>query len=786
MQEKELYIEYEPSSGSLYEQLQRSTRDEIQRLSGEVWTDYNPGDPGITMADILNYALTELDYKLGFDLQDYLIDKKAHFEPQQYGLFLPEMVYPTAPVTVMDYQKLLLSEFPEIEKVEMVPSERTGYYNITLYLSSFGENTSTLCHRVFLFFHRHRNLCENLREEDIKIHEKNTPTNYISLVSEVELDNGADPSSVLAHIYWHIMSYLFGSVRVKRLDRYYRSENIIMEEWVGGKERDTEVLIPEQNNNQEELFIQLSDIRGVKKFKTCFFVEGITTEEAIDSSKKMVSSFCNEHTLFIPRNRSELKVRLYAEGADLSVNMERFHAELQALSLARENRQPKYLRNQQQSYLSQSLLKPGVYREVWDYASIMKDFPECYRTEIERSRLSGSTPCTFEVYLSLFDRLIERGLEEVRQLKELLSIHHKQSNTMWLLKGEGREISEEIAKRNIFLLKNRYMDFLDDLYGVESSSVKVDGVAWYGLTEKEELERRARFLSHVPELTECRFQSYNIYDKRNRENLPVIKKYISLLFGLSMDESMAVGNVLPSHNLMIMSDEERDKRAREMLNFMLVDERMLSSKNIENIPLSEDDLTDDEKQSEYNRMRYELMIFNNNLLSGGLFRGGIDIRHYYLVTVGESEYLLVFRNEEDNDWLTIGRSNHKNRLVKFANLLCRYLQELNRKCEAIYVLEHNLFLPSEHYTDTADESFKVSFVMPNWTSRFHSERFITSLKKVISQLLPAHINYKICQLNVLQMQYFERAYHEWREVLAKRESRAEIIVAQDAMLSELT
>ncbi|MFR5760047.1 MAG: hypothetical protein ACLUE2_22270 [Bacteroides cellulosilyticus] len=36
------------------------------RLSGKVWTDFNAHDPGVTLADIANYALTEMDYKLRF------------------------------------------------------------------------------------------------------------------------------------------------------------------------------------------------------------------------------------------------------------------------------------------------------------------------------------------------------------------------------------------------------------------------------------------------------------------------------------------------------------------------------------------------------------------------------------------------------------------------------------------------------------------------------------------------------------------------------------------------
>lgn len=784
MEEKKLYIEREGPDGALYEKLQRNTLDELQRLSGEVWTDYNPSDSGVTAADIVNYALTELDYKLDFDLRDYLTDEDGNFVPERYGLFLPEAVYPTAPVTTEDYRKLLLAEFPEIENTEIKAGNIwTGRYSMTLYLSPFGENTSELRSRVFSFFHRHRNLCENLREENIRIYDNTSPENELSLFSEVELETGADPTLVLTRIYWKILRYLAGSVRIRRLDRNYRSGNVSIEEWMDGTGRDTDVQIPHQKNTQEELFAGLCGIDGVKSFKTCYFVKGNTVEDI--AGRETVSSFSGGNRLFIPRNRRELKVRMYSNGTELTVNMERFHAELQSLYFARKDRQPKNREGDgNRSEFSRSLLKPGVYRDVWEHTPVSRDFPEMYRSEMKRSRSPEGVPGTFEAYLGLFDRIMERGLEEARQLKDLLSILSGEGGTMRI--GKDGNAVGETGERNVFALKNRYMDFLDRLYDVESSPEKVEGVAWYDPTEEEEIARRARFLRHVPELTECRSRACDIYGERDAENLPVIKKHLSLLFGLNMDESLSVGNVLPGHNLILMGDREEGKRMRERMNSMLVDERMLTSKHTENIPLKEQAMTEDEKLAAYNQMRHELMIFNTNLLSGGLFRGGISIHNYRLVTAGESEYLLVFRNEEEENWLNIGRSNRKERLAELANLLRRYLLELNRRCEAVYVLEHSLFVHSEKYPGLTEEPFNVSFVVPDWTSRFHSERFMKSLDRIICRLLPAHIRYDIHRLNVQQMQYFEAAYCDWRTALAEHAPEAELRQCQDAMVSELT
>ena len=56
----EHYIRQLAENENLYSYLQRQTLEEVHRLSGKVWTDFNAHDPGVTLADIANYALTEM------------------------------------------------------------------------------------------------------------------------------------------------------------------------------------------------------------------------------------------------------------------------------------------------------------------------------------------------------------------------------------------------------------------------------------------------------------------------------------------------------------------------------------------------------------------------------------------------------------------------------------------------------------------------------------------------------------------------------------------------------
>ncbi len=149
---------------NLYSYLQRQTLEEVHRLSGKVWTDFNAHDPGVTLADIANYALTEMDYKLGFGTMDYLTGEDGIFEPERFGLFPPEKVYTTAPVTLEDYRRLFFARIPELENVWVECNAATGGYTVKIALPPFEEedNGKTVVKQVAKIYNSHRNLCEYL------------------------------------------------------------------------------------------------------------------------------------------------------------------------------------------------------------------------------------------------------------------------------------------------------------------------------------------------------------------------------------------------------------------------------------------------------------------------------------------------------------------------------------------------------------------------------------------------------------------------------------------------
>lgn len=78
----------------------------IEKLAGSCWTDYNAHDPGVTILEALCYAITDLSYRLSFEVEDLLAYPAGESHPP---LFLTARESLTVnPLTINDYRKLLI------------------------------------------------------------------------------------------------------------------------------------------------------------------------------------------------------------------------------------------------------------------------------------------------------------------------------------------------------------------------------------------------------------------------------------------------------------------------------------------------------------------------------------------------------------------------------------------------------------------------------------------------------------------------------------------------------
>lgn len=162
-----MFIKKRERTANFYQELQERTLDRLQELSGDVWTDFNIHDPGVTISDNMNYALFELQYKLELPFQAFIGPDTADYVNK--GILPGDFIFSQSIVTPEDYEQLFLNGIEHLETCSV--EFNNGYYTVQASVSPNNPNASTenIKEEIFVLFHENRNLCEDLRWDDIQL-----------------------------------------------------------------------------------------------------------------------------------------------------------------------------------------------------------------------------------------------------------------------------------------------------------------------------------------------------------------------------------------------------------------------------------------------------------------------------------------------------------------------------------------------------------------------------------------------------------------------------------------
>jgi hypothetical protein len=178
-----------------YALLKAAGVDRVQELAGDIWTDYNQHDPGITILEQLCYALTELAYKSNMSMDDLLYAKRqVPFDPKDNAFFPAFKVFPCSPLNIIDYRRLLIDQlYPDVRNAWLVPLESgafgvnmSGLFQVNLQLNDNSpEKRQQAKESAFRILNRNRNLSEDF--EQVRI--------LMPLEIAVKVDLSLDPKA---------------------------------------------------------------------------------------------------------------------------------------------------------------------------------------------------------------------------------------------------------------------------------------------------------------------------------------------------------------------------------------------------------------------------------------------------------------------------------------------------------------------------------------------------------------------------------------------------------------
>lgn len=80
----------------------------IQEIGGRAWTNFNLGDPGVTILEALCYAITDLGYRTSYSIPDILAPDPSLPPQDNKNFYTARQILTVAPVTFTDYRKLLI------------------------------------------------------------------------------------------------------------------------------------------------------------------------------------------------------------------------------------------------------------------------------------------------------------------------------------------------------------------------------------------------------------------------------------------------------------------------------------------------------------------------------------------------------------------------------------------------------------------------------------------------------------------------------------------------------
>ncbi|WP_456314714.1 hypothetical protein [Pseudomonas shirazensis] len=559
----------------------------IESLGSKFWTDYNTHDPGITILEVLCYAITDLGMRINLPIEDLLSNDSNPIDEQ---FFTASKILPTQAVTALDYRKIIIDidpkkikncwlqktvkklfvnckegkislvkeDFSETPERFIKETEISGYYTI---LVDFDENDpakkEVLRNQIIEKFHANRNLCEDILEvKEIEIQP-------IAVCALIEIAPEANEEYIHAKITLELEKYLSPTIQYYSLsemfDKGFSSDEIYEGPFLNNGFIDTNEL----KNSSLRTEVRLSDImqiimnvEGVKVVKdislnNCEFIEseGSVWNICIQPNKK--PSLCHKSTLnfskgILPVTVNKTKAKIYLE--DLKEDL---------------------AYTQQKASQNRDIPLPnGKVTASEFYSSITNNFPENYGIgEIGLSETASAERKAkakqLKGYLLFFDQILASYFKHLSNIKEILSINNELSNTYFTqpitdMTGFEEIVNEDYLssgeeKLNAFLFghlddsikrQNQVKDHLIARFAERFAEYAFLMKSLYGSSSDEiVLQNKSDFLINYDTISSRRGSGFNYFNQPecnlwNTYNVTGLENRIAGLLGIKGDKNL--------------------------------------------------------------------------------------------------------------------------------------------------------------------------------------------------------------------------------------------------------
>ena len=711
-----------------YENLRSLGIKLTQDFSAETWTDYNLHDPGVTILETLCYAITDLAYRTKFRIEDILTDEDGTIDSKKNYFISPRDILSTNPVSVNDFRKLLIDNFPEIENAWLEPYTPripvTGCKGQLSVLIQFKHMLMQDCkpwdertkqirkEQISQFINGHRNLGE-IFQEVIFLEPRKVEVRADVLIKDNQL-----PEDLLVNIYAEIYRTLsplikfYSALEMKQMG--FSSAEIYHGPYMhNGFLEEASLNSRQRMVDPTDLAKAVAAVPGVLRVKDfSIFVDGVEYERNVfipGEEKK-------EEFLFFDYKSPGQNINLYQDGFKIPINKDNlFHKLKIRLDLAvnntqgqerngsvvavNENKQPKGL---------------GAYRKLDYYQSFQYLFPEIYKLKtgidkLERNKKGYSDAeiaavKQLKAYLMFFEQVMANYLAQLSNISNVFSSNIPEEKLQTYFFQPVYDVPDADKILNDFNSEttswekfkadpnNAYMKFLQRK--IESDTVF--------------LNRKGRVLDHALSRFNITLDIYplklyrELYDKNKVEGRRT--KLLLWKKGLLDNITLLLRNRGQAYN------NNQPLEEKKMGGFQYLMRQLLyigidsdaGVKNYELRTLCPEFKTGGERGfnmvndtgATQPRLNGPLIFKKMNTT---FFCDALNPDNYQIARVDDNEVqLLYFANTDEDQQHEVGIFSDYFTAIDARNKFIEYLRKINIESEGFHLVEHNLLLPPYH------------------------------------------------------------------------------------------
>ncbi|WP_317932309.1 hypothetical protein [Halioxenophilus sp. WMMB6] len=793
------------------EQLYAGGLEIIRNLSSQVWTDYNVHDPGITLLEVLCYALTDLSYRAALPVADLLATEEDNASTMAEKFFTARQILPNRPVTELDYRKLLIdlqgvknawlkpasityyADLPHARLFDtnpltaeppltdthasgIKPVELCGVYDV---LIDFMEDVTTALERDEIIdsvretLQDNRNLCEDFASIGM------VDSAEFVVCGEIELTTDADPVAVNAQLLFELQDYMAPAPR-----NYSLTEMLTRRKADGGHYPVDEIFngpalnsgfIPDDELSKAELKTQLRlsdviniimDIPGVRAIKKLVINRSGQAVPVTDvwlinvpPGKKALLNIAGSRLIFYKQS-----IPILPESNQVAEQYQ------QRVAAARQ-----LLEAQNQEDLAIPL---GRYRSPHAYHSLRHDLPAVYGVGPaglppggDATRLAKAQQ--LKGYLLFFEQLLANYLAQLAHVGDLFATEPTLQRTYFyqavngfadwqalynLPEGTTLVDAMEATVEDKPALVERRQRFLNHLIARFAESfteyASVMATAFH-ISDSQLIQHKCQVLNNYPAISSNRGQAYNysLQDDDalwNSDNVSGLEQRLAHLLDIKNYRRRNLSEI--AYDIYAELDATPTDEFRFRIRHRETAQILLSSST--RYETEEDALTEMYQAIALASAREN---YQRKVASNGT--------HYFNIIDATSE--VVARRIEYFETLEA--------MELAIDELITYLQT-HYNDEGMYVIENLLLRPEqegepmlpicvdvncEQCSDLDPYSYRLHIILPAYGARFSNSHFRQFAESVIRAEVPAHILPKVCWISREDMAALEGLYRSW-------------------------